>query len=56
MKTIHHCPLHLDWQGVIVQEFFNLFKNLKVIKVEKEDGTTLGHELVCKNEKKAHIV
>jgi hypothetical protein len=49
-ETIHHRPLHLDWHGVIVQEFFNLFKNSKVIRVEKEDGTTLGQELVYKNE------
>jgi hypothetical protein len=56
VKTIHHHPLHSDWHGVIVQEFFNLFKNSKVIRVEKEDDTTLGQELVCKNENKVHIV
>jgi hypothetical protein len=27
-KIIHHHQLHLDWHGVTVPEFFNLFENL----------------------------
>jgi len=30
--------------------------NSQVIQVEKEDGTTLGQELVCRNENRIHIV
>jgi hypothetical protein len=31
-------------------------ENVLVIWVEKEGDTTLGQELVCKNESKVHIV
>jgi len=41
-KTIHHRPFHLDSHGVTIQEFSNLFENLQIIQVEKEDDTTLG--------------
>jgi hypothetical protein len=41
-KTIHHRPFHLDSHGVTIQEFSNMFGNLQIIQVEKEDDTTLG--------------
>jgi hypothetical protein len=40
-KTIHHHPFHLDSHGVTIQEFSNMFENLQIIQVEKEDDTTL---------------